>query len=167
MWKKRSMNTFARHCISLGSYFLVLQACSTQKMVTNKMWQSHVWRCTTCATVYCTYRIVIFHNLMLLVLYCNYTECAGIKPMYIIRSSLSSLHCLDAEILIGVISFKLFEKCIFVLRTELMVWGKGPTSYIMLTIEKQSCGSVVEHCVSSANGCGLNSQGTHILTKKM
>ncbi len=28
-----------------------------------------------------------------------------------------------------------------------------------------SCGSVVEHCVSSAKGCGFNSQGTHILTK--
>ncbi len=27
-----------------------------------------------------------------------------------------------------------------------------------------SCGSVVEHCVSSAKGHGFNSQGTHILT---
>ncbi len=27
------------------------------------------------------------------------------------------------------------------------------------------CGSVVEHCVSSAKGCGFNSQGTHILMK--
>ncbi len=26
-----------------------------------------------------------------------------------------------------------------------------------------SCGSVVEHCFSSAKGCGFNSQGTHIL----
>ncbi len=25
------------------------------------------------------------------------------------------------------------------------------------------CGSVVEHCVSSAKGCGFDSQGTHIL----
>ncbi len=32
---------------------------------------------------------------------------------------------------------------------------------------KCSCGSVVEHCVSSAKGCGFNSQGTHIQTKKM
>ncbi len=29
-----------------------------------------------------------------------------------------------------------------------------------------SCGSVVEHCVSSSRGCGFNSQGTHILGKK-
>ncbi len=29
-----------------------------------------------------------------------------------------------------------------------------------------SCGSVVEHCVSSAKGRGFNSQGTHILIKK-
>ncbi len=29
-----------------------------------------------------------------------------------------------------------------------------------------SCGSVVEHCVSSAKGHGFNSQGTHILRKK-
>ncbi len=29
-----------------------------------------------------------------------------------------------------------------------------------------SCGSVVEHCISSAKGCGFDSQGTHILTKK-
>ncbi len=28
-----------------------------------------------------------------------------------------------------------------------------------------SCGSVVEHCVSSAKGCGFDSQGTHILMK--
>ncbi len=28
-----------------------------------------------------------------------------------------------------------------------------------------SCGSVVEHCVSSAKGCGFNSQWTHIMTK--
>ncbi len=29
-----------------------------------------------------------------------------------------------------------------------------------------SCGSVVEHCVSSAKGCGFNTKGTHILIKK-
>ncbi len=28
-----------------------------------------------------------------------------------------------------------------------------------------SCGSVVEHCISSAKGCGFDSQGTHILMK--
>ncbi len=28
------------------------------------------------------------------------------------------------------------------------------------------CGSVVEHCVSSAKGCGFDSQGTHILMKR-
>ncbi len=28
-----------------------------------------------------------------------------------------------------------------------------------------SCGSVVEHCVSSAKGRGFNSQGTHIVIK--
>ncbi len=31
--------------------------------------------------------------------------------------------------------------------------------------QKCSCGSVVEHCVSSAKGCGFDSQGTHILIK--
>ncbi len=33
---------------------------------------------------------------------------------------------------------KLFEKCVFVLRTELMVWENGPTKIgnIMLAIEK-------------------------------
>ncbi len=31
----------------------------------------------------------------------------------------------------------------------------------------RSCGSVVEHCVSSAKGCGFNSQGTHILIKNV
>ncbi len=30
---------------------------------------------------------------------------------------------------------------------------------------KCSCGSVVKHCMSSAKGCGFNSQGTHILIK--
>ncbi len=27
------------------------------------------------------------------------------------------------------------------------------------------CGSVVEHCVNSAKGCGFDSQGTHVLMK--
>ncbi len=30
-----------------------------------------------------------------------------------------------------------------------------------------SCGSVIEHCVSSAKGRGFNSQGTHVLIKKL
>ncbi len=30
----------------------------------------------------------------------------------------------------------------------------------------QLIGSVVEHCVSSAKGCGFDSQGTHILIKE-
>ncbi len=34
---------------------------------------------------------------------------------------------------------------------------------IIITL-MSSCGSVVEHCVSSAKGCGFNSQGTHVLT---
>ncbi len=29
------------------------------------------------------------------------------------------------------------------------------------------CGSVVEHCFSSAKGCGFDSQGTHILIKNV
>ncbi len=33
---------------------------------------------------------------------------------------------------------KVFEKCVFVLRTELMVWENGPTSYIVLTIDKRA-----------------------------
>ncbi len=35
-----------------------------------------------------------------------------------------------------------------------------------LNLKECSCGSVVEHCISSAKGCGFNSQGTHILIKK-
>ncbi len=27
------------------------------------------------------------------------------------------------------------------------------------------CGSVVEHCINSAKGCGFDSQGTHLLMK--
>ncbi len=34
-------------------------------------------------------------------------------------------------------------------------------------VNKCSCGSVVNHCISSAKDCGLNSQGTHILTKNV
>ncbi len=34
-------------------------------------------------------------------------------------------------------------------------------------IKSCSCGSVVEHCDSSVKGHGFNSQGTHILIKKM
>ncbi len=48
------------------------------------------------------------------------------------------------------------------------------TAYQRLRLSKKcssicmrSCGSVVEHCVSSAKGHGFNSQGTHILTKKI
>ncbi len=31
----------------------------------------------------------------------------------------------------------------------------------------QSCGSVVEHCICSAKGCGFDSQGTHIMKKNV
>ncbi len=34
-----------------------------------------------------------------------------------------------------------------------------------LEVTECSCGSVIEHYVSSAKGCGFNSQGTHIQTK--
>ncbi len=46
-------------------------------------------------------------------------------------------------------------------------WIFGSRSAFKVTPEvlmRCSCGSVVEHCVSSAKGCGFNSQGTHILT---
>ncbi len=36
---------------------------------------------------------------------------------------------------------------------------------LLISCKKCSCGSVVEHCVSSAKGCGFISQETHILTK--
>ncbi len=32
-------------------------------------------------------------------------------------------------------------------------------------VSQCSCGSVVDYCVSSAKGCGFDSQGTHILIK--
>ncbi len=38
-------------------------------------------------------------------------------------------------------------------------------SILVLFIYVFLCGSVVEHCVSSAKGCGFDSQGTHILMK--
>ncbi len=38
------------------------------------------------------------------------------------------------------------------------------TSYIHTVF---LCGSVVEHCVRSAKGCGFDSQGTHILMKNV
>ncbi len=34
-----------------------------------------------------------------------------------------------------------------------------------LSVSLFLCGSVVEHCVSSAKDCGFDSQGTHILMK--
>ncbi len=37
----------------------------------------------------------------------------------------------------------------------------------VLKIKVFLCGSVVEHCVSSAKGCGFDSQGTHILIKNV
>ncbi len=50
------------------------------------------------------------------------------------------------------------------------VKGHGPLPHIghvLLSVKsiKFLCGSVVEHCVSSAKGCGFDSQGTRILTK--
>ncbi len=35
----------------------------------------------------------------------------------------------------------------------------------VITFTQCSCGSVVEHCVSSANGCGFDSQRTRTLTQ--
>ncbi len=36
---------------------------------------------------------------------------------------------------------------------------------LTLPLNMFPCGSVVEHCISSARGCGFDSQGTHILMK--
>ncbi len=45
---------------------------------------------------------------------------------------------------------------------------KDPGECLGICSAECSCGSVVEHCVSSTKGCGFNSQGTHILIiKKM
>ncbi len=41
--------------------------------------------------------------------------------------------------------------------------GGGCITYTLIIM--CSCDSVVEHCVSSAKGCGFDSQGTHILMK--
>ncbi len=38
--------------------------------------------------------------------------------------------------------------------------------HFLCNLLKCSCGSVVEHCVSSAKGCGFDSQEKHILMKK-
>ncbi len=59
------------------------------------------------------------------------------------------------------------------LTANLKVLGTYPNDNEELIIAKRgyrtqrSFGSVVEHCVSSAKGCGFNSQGTHILTKNV
>ncbi len=36
---------------------------------------------------------------------------------------------------------------------------------VLVPLAHCSCDSVVAHCISSAKGCGFNSQGTHILTR--
>ncbi len=67
--------------------------------------------------------------------------------LYYSFSSLLSqlLGCRDSDwchqfcyLMFNLLIVQLFEKCVFVLKTELMVWENGPTkiSYIMLTIEK-------------------------------
>ncbi len=33
------------------------------------------------------------------------------------------------------------------------------------SLSQCSCGSVVEHCICYAKGCGFDSQGTHVLMK--
>ncbi len=38
---------------------------------------------------------------------------------------------------------------------------------IKLMFSVCSYGSVVEHCVNNAQGCGFNSQVTHVLTKNV
>ncbi len=45
--------------------------------------------------------------------------------------------------------------------------NRGPLSFFRTWMKEHVflCGSVVEHCVSSAKGCGFDSQGTHILMK--
>ncbi len=54
--------------------------------------------------------------------------------------------------------------CTFTIRdVSVMSIPVSPKHFLSL---KCTCGSVVEHCVSSAKGCGFNSQGTHILIKK-
>ncbi len=41
----------------------------------------------------------------------------------------------------------------------------GPVKINLYCLSCVPCGSVVEHCVSSAKGCGFDSQGTHVLMK--
>ncbi len=36
----------------------------------------------------------------------------------------------------------------------------------LLVVNSVPVAQWLEHCVSSAKGCGLDSQGTHVLTKK-
>ncbi len=102
-----------------------------------------VYSCSTWCYQDCAFSEWNFHHLMLL--YCNYTEYASIKPMYIIRSALSVARMQRVWLchqfcypMFTLLIVKLFEKCVFVLRTELMVWENGPISYIVLTIDKRA-----------------------------
>ncbi len=52
-----------------------------------------------------------------------------------------------------------------VLNTLFALWNVFNKSISIFVVFVFLCGSVVEHCVSSAKGCGLDSQGTHILMK--
>ncbi len=57
------------------------------------------------------------------------------------------------------------------IRSEAVLSGQNCSDfYSVYSIHQSflfiSYGSVVEHCVSSAKGCGFNSQGTHILIKQ-
>ncbi len=57
--------------------------------------------------------------------------------------------------------------------TEQRGWQLTPKIYLMCNVYTLCiayvymflCGSVVDYCVSSAKGCGFDSQGTHILMK--
>ncbi len=52
-------------------------------------------------------------------------------------------------------------------KTSQHFWNWGCTNRLQCYIDNRcSCGSVVEHCVSSAKCRGFNSQGTHILRKE-
>ncbi len=57
------------------------------------------------------------------------------------------------------------EYCFSALVSQFILQANSSHLHIMYNY-KCSCGSVVEHCVSSAKGCGFDSQGTHILIKK-
>ncbi len=98
------------------------------------------------------------------------------KQLHIVDSFLKHMCFMGQVVLLKMNNnLKIILQCIFIFLNIFYAFKKNGRLNVfkvfvclyILNIYICSCGSVVEHCVSSTKGCGFKSQATHILIKNV